>query len=223
MSKANPTNLSELKDYIKAKLGYPIVSIEIDDDQLNIVIADTLEKFYEYNYDGSEEKFIEITIEATSVSNGEYVFDGSTDPDNIIAIKKVWGYDTIVEASLRGTTESFYQIMKNKEYKFDYNPYNNTLRIFDQLDTDRKFLIAYLVPINAESNPSVYNDKTVKQYATALAKVQWGTNLGKYGSVILPGDMELKGDDILTEGKEELERAEESMDSHSFPALPIIA
>lgn len=51
--------------------------------------------------------------------------------------------------------------------------------------------------------PDVWIDKFVRDYATALAKIQWGQNLIKYDGVQLPGGVTLNGSAILEEGKAE--------------------
>ncbi len=50
----------------------------------------------------------------------------------------------------------------------------------------------------------VYNDTFLKEYATALIKLQWGTNLKKFEGVQLPGGVTLNGQKIFDEASEEL-------------------
>lgn len=51
---ANPTNRQELKDYCLRRLGFPVIDINTDDDQLEDRIDDALQMFHEFNYDGTE-------------------------------------------------------------------------------------------------------------------------------------------------------------------------
>ena len=45
-------NIIKLKEYTKRKLGDPVVTIEITEDQENDSIEDTLQKFGKYHFEG---------------------------------------------------------------------------------------------------------------------------------------------------------------------------
>tara|TARA_R110000772_G_scaffold95115_4_gene193319 strand:- start:2731 stop:3732 length:1002 start_codon:yes stop_codon:yes gene_type:complete len=49
----------------------------------------------------------------------------------------------------------------------------------------------------------VYSDSWLKSYAVSLAKMQWGANLKKYMNTELPGGVQLDGQTLYNEGKEE--------------------
>lgn len=57
----------------------------------------------------------------------------------------------------------------------------------------------------------VYKDTWLKRYATALAKEQWGSNLKKHNNLVLPGGVQIDGQAIFNEGKEEREKLEEEL------------
>ena len=50
---ATPSSKSELKEYIKRKLGAPVLEINVDDDQFDDRIDEAIQYFQEYHYDGS--------------------------------------------------------------------------------------------------------------------------------------------------------------------------
>ena len=62
--------------------------------------------------------------------------------------------------------------------------------------------------------PDLWNDLWMKKYCTALVKAQWGRNLTKYSQVNLPGGITMNGDQILSQGNEEIKALEDrfSMD-----------
>lgn len=62
-----------------------------------------------------------------------------------------------------------------------------------------------------ETFGDVYKDKWLKRYATALAKMQWGSNLKKYQNTELPGGLVIDGQALYEEGKEEAEKLEEEL------------
>lgn len=58
---------------------------------------------------------------------------------------------------------------------------------------------------------NLWNDRTLKKYATSLIKYQWGTNLSKFAGVQLPGGVTLDGPRIMNEAMAEIEKIEDEM------------
>jgi len=75
----------------------------------------------------------------------------------------------------------------------------------------------------AAINPDVYNlvwnDRWLKEYATALIKRTWGNNMKKFGGIQLPGGVTLNGDVIYKEAADEIERLEKEMENQYGPPL----
>jgi hypothetical protein len=67
--------------------------------------------------------------------------------------------------------------------------------------------------INPADYESVWNDRWLKEYATALIKKNWGTNLKKFGGVQLPGGVVLNGQAIFDEATEEIKTLEDEIQS----------
>ena len=65
----------------------------------------------------------------------------------------------------------------------------------------------------------VWNDRWLKEYATALIKRTWGNNLKKFQGIQLPGGVILNGDKIYDEAATEIERLEREMESQYGPPL----
>ena len=57
----------------------------------------------------------------------------------------------------------------------------------------------------------VWNDKFLKNYATAKIKYQWGTNLSKFAGIQMPGGVTLNGQVIYDEAIQEIEKMEEEI------------
>lgn len=64
----------------------------------------------------------------------------------------------------------------------------------------------------------VWEDRMLKNYATALIKKQWGENLKKFGGIQMPGGVTLNGKEIWDEAAEEISKIEEDM--FNFNSLP---
>jgi hypothetical protein len=65
--------------------------------------------------------------------------------------------------------------------------------------------------IKPEDYAAVWNDRWLKEYATALIKRTWGTNLKKFQGVQLPGGVMLNGQTIYDEAVEEIKNLELEM------------
>lgn len=72
--------------------------------------------------------------------------------------------------------------------------------------------------INEADYNSVWNDRWLKNYATALIKQNWGSNLKKFAGVQLPGGVILNGQQIFDEASAEIDKLQSEMiDSYSGP------
>jgi hypothetical protein len=60
----------------------------------------------------------------------------------------------------------------------------------------------------------LWNDRWLKEYATALIKKQWGSNLKKFSGVQLPGGVTLNGETIFNEANDEIMRLEADMEKN---------
>jgi len=61
----------------------------------------------------------------------------------------------------------------------------------------------------------VWNDRFLKQYATALIKYQWGSNLSKFAGVQMPGGVTLDGPRIMQEAQVEIDKIETEMQAYN--------
>lgn len=65
--------------------------------------------------------------------------------------------------------------------------------------------------ISPDQYPLVWNDRWLKEYATALIKRNWGENMKKFGGMQLPGGITLNGKEVFDEAVEDIRRLEEDM------------
>ena len=83
-----PTTRTTFKDYCKRKLGWPVVELNIDDDQVEDCIDDSLQFYQEYHFDATENTFLKHQISGStlklagapsgSFSNGEIITGGTS-------------------------------------------------------------------------------------------------------------------------------------------------
>lgn len=67
---AKPSSRSQLKEYCLRKLGKPVIEINVDDDQIEDLIDDTIQLFNERVYDGVERVYLKYKITQEDIDNG---------------------------------------------------------------------------------------------------------------------------------------------------------
>jgi len=308
---AKPTTRALFKDYCLRRLGYPVIEINVDDDQVDDRIDDALQFFNDYHFDGCEKIYMKHQITADDI-NRRWIYC----PDAVISVTKVFPFDDSGESS--NMFDLRYQLRLNDLYNFTsisyvtyeitmqhiqtlnmlfagqpqfrFNRHQNKLFLDIDWDTDRvvgEYVIVEcyrsLVPdtvtltgtfsanttsntvtgnasailyqevlendiitINGEDRQishitssntfslvsavstnvaavsitkagvsDVWNDRFLKQYATAKIKYQWGSNLSKFAGIQMPGGVTLDGPRIMQEALVEMDKIEEEMQSYN--------
>ena len=67
---AKPSSRSTLKEYCLRQLGKPVIEINVDDDQVDDLIDDTLQLFNERTYNGAERMYLKYKLTAEDITNG---------------------------------------------------------------------------------------------------------------------------------------------------------
>jgi sporulation protein YlmC with PRC-barrel domain len=65
---AKPTTRAQFKDYCLRRLGWPVIQINVDDDQIEDRIDDALAFFNDYHYDGVEKIYMKHKITEEDIS-----------------------------------------------------------------------------------------------------------------------------------------------------------
>ena len=308
---AKPTTRALFKDYCLRRLGYPVIEINVDDDQVDDRIDDALQFFNDYHFDGCEKIYMKHQITADDI-NRRWIYC----PDAVISVTKVFPFDDSGQSS--NMFDLRYQLRLNDLYNFTsisyvtyeitmqhiqtlnmlfagqpqfrFNRHQNKLFLDIDWSTDRvvgEYVIVEcyrsLVPdtvtltgtfssnttsntvtgnasailyqevlendiitINGEDRQishitssntfslvsvvsanvaevsitkpgvsDVWNDRFLKQYATAKIKYQWGSNLSKFAGIQMPGGVTLDGPRIMQEALVEMDKIEEEMQSYN--------
>lgn len=58
----------DLIDYCKRRLGFPVIEINVDDDQINDRVDDALQLFQEYHFDGVERTYVKHEITGSTLN-----------------------------------------------------------------------------------------------------------------------------------------------------------
>jgi len=243
------TTRSKFKEYCLRRLGFPVIEINVDDDQVEDRIDDALQYWQDYHFDGLQKIYFIKRIDQTDINNRYLNLAEARDSANnlseITGVTRIFPmYDsqaTITMFDLR------YQLRLNELYDFTSASYINYtmtmqhLRMLEQLFTGevpiryqrhmQKLFIDWAwgssqVPvgqvviiecygvINPDAYGRVWNDRWLKEYATALIKRSWGNNLKKFAGVQLPGGVILNGDKIYNEAVDEIKALEADMEKN---------
>jgi hypothetical protein len=113
---AQPSTRTELKDYCLRKLGFPVIDINVDDDQLEDRIDDALQQFRNYHFDGIERTWLAHQLTAGDITN-KYVQLA----DSIIGVSKVFPYTGSTQSSTSSAGFNIFDI----NYQLRLNDFYN--------------------------------------------------------------------------------------------------
>ena len=133
---SKPSTRQQLIDYSLRKLGFPVLEINVDDDQIDDLVDDALQYFQERHFDGVERVFLKhelteanlntlktsnTTTSASSsvgVSNPQFTERNNflQLPDHVLGVEKVFKMDQSTISS--GLFNIKYQIFLNDLYYY---------------------------------------------------------------------------------------------------------
>jgi hypothetical protein len=245
---AVPATRAEFKEYCLRKLGKPVIEINVDDDQVEDRIDESLRYYWDYHFDGTEKVYYKHAVTADDIAN-KYI----TLPENIIGAVRVF---PIGDPSIR-SDDMFnirYQIALNDLYTltaYSMIPYYMAMqhlaliseflvgqqpirysRHRDRLFIDTKWsnynigdfiLVEAYEVLDPGTFPDVWSDRWLQNYCTEKIKYQWGSNLTKFTGMQLPGGVQFNGEKIMNDSKEALDKMEEEMiNSYSLPVMDMV-
>lgn len=239
----------ELIDYCKRALGWPIVNINVTDDQVNDRINDALDMFFEYHFDGSYRALLTVILSQTDINN-QYI----TLPPGVVSVTHVvlqtsdmeatpifqgnlqtYGYFSDLISNMRSDGLSSYvqtlsylnlidEVISGPGKISAFNKHADQLTI--QMDWST-FKVGDAIGAEVYIHPDIdtvgktFNNYWLKLYCTALIKKQWATNLIKFGGLQLPGGGQLRADVILQEANQEIEELQRRL-FDEFSQRPIV-
>jgi len=237
------TTYTDLKAYILRKLGSPVINIEITDDQLEDCIDEAMVDFHSEHFNGIYTGYLPLVLETgvTKYNLGDNIQEVlrilSSDnlffnwgADEPLLIQSYYygheGFHNMVYPHSLVDVEVYRQsVQMHLDYydiaiQFDYNTATKNLYLHAEPEDDTNVFIK-VYKSDDEDVAKYLKDKWVKSYSTALARLQWGTNLMKYEGVNLPGGAQFNYNGILQVAENDLERLREELeDKYSLPLDP---
>jgi len=231
----------DLIEFLKRKLGYPQLKIDLLDEQFQDIIDQSIQEVTHYIYDGVLEGSLIIKLEKGKL---DYIL-----PDNIISITGIQasstfdaftriptGYVLDINPSVLATSNininsnvdvteivqkmsslSMIQSLFDVKINFSFNSNKNLLRFHETPQSNTALLE---IGIEYEPNPEndgIYNNKFVKKYSEGLAWIQQSTIYGKYESAVLLNGSSLAYNDMRERGLQMLEEVKEEILNNMEP------
>ena len=207
--------------------------------QIQDRIDDALQYYQEYHFDAIKRVFLKYQITQTDIDN-KYITVSGMSSDTITGIVKIFpisssssGTVNMFDLNYQLRLNELFDLMDvellhytmvnqhlstidhliNGTHPFDFDRHDNKLYIHMDWVTDVNVDEYICVECYAIIGPNaaVYNDRWLKQYATALLKKQWGENLIKYDGITLPGGVSYNASGILSSANEDLTSLESEM------------
>ena len=85
---AKPATRQQFKDYCLRRLGWPVVQINLDDDQIDDRVDDALQFFEDYHFDGCEKLYMKHKITQTDIDR-KWIYC----PDPVIFVTGILPFD----------------------------------------------------------------------------------------------------------------------------------
>lgn len=245
---AVPSSREQLKDWCLRQLGFPVVEVNVDDDQVEDRIDEALQYFQDFHFDGVERTYLKHQVTAEDITNQYIPITG-----NVIGISRIFPL-----GSTNASVNMFdlrYQLRLHELYDFTstsyvsyvltqqhirtldmlfsgeapirFNRHTNKLRIDWNWGSDVQvgeyIIIEAHIIVDPEAYTDVYNDRMLKKLATAYIKRQWGSNMKKFGGMQLPGGITMNGQQIFDEAIQEIKDLEDLIrDTFEEPPMMIL-
>ena len=138
---AQPASRSELRNYCLRQLGFPVLEINVDDDQIEDAIDDALQYYRERHYDGVERMYLKHQFTAadeTKFENQKQLITVNGDvweerdryiniPSHVMGISKVFGLAS--------------NAIRNNLFGIEYQIFLNDLYSIGSLDMLNYFMV----------------------------------------------------------------------------------
>lgn len=246
MAKHAPSTREEFKRLMLRRLGAPVISINVSEDQIEDCVEESLKYFTDYHYDGSEQTLSVFTVTQPDIDN-RYI----NVPDSLFGIRQVYtksssayssfnsgmfgsdsqqSIDFTFNNSSGGTMVTYYasqmqyglmQQMLVGPNSIRFNRHLNKVNFdfnWSNVSVGDKIIIEGYTRLDPDVVTEIWNDRWLAKYATAKLKYVWGSILSKFESAPLPNGGTINGSKIQDDAKDEIQALEDEMlTNYSIP------
>jgi len=221
----------EFGEYCLRRLGKPVININVAPEQVEDRIDEALQVWREKHFDATEKEWVGYILSDEDVTRGYIILPPDIHIVNeMIPMSTLYREDKDVLFSYRYQTMmsnlspfqpldmlnyvlqmnniSEVNDLVNTTERFEFTKHKNKLHIFNgtkRMSAGEVMCFHVYKYIDPEVDPSVWNDKWLKSYTTALIKQQFGQNMKKHGEIQLLGGVSVNGQQIFDEAVAEIE------------------
>lgn len=223
-------------NYCLRRLGAPVITINVDAEQVEDRIDEALQYYRQYHYDGTEREIVRVVVTPEMVatkaiklpprvvsvlravptlSEFEAAMSGSPSfrgGDDLVSLNYYYGANT---GGFSMKSYAAYSIQMDM-MRYLFRPerilthrFANGTVTFDQtvaMVVGDAIQLEVYTGVDPESSKTIWDDMWLKEFATCLIKMQWGANLSKYSGVQLPTGITLDGAKIYDDAVAEREK-----------------
>ena len=240
---AIPATREQHKDWCLRQLGFPVLEINVDDDQVDDAVDQSIQYFQDFHFDAVERWYLKHQLTQENKTN-KYI----PISDNIIGVTRIFPV-----GSTNASVNMFdlrYQLRLHELYDFTstsyvnyvltqqhirtldllftgevpirFNRHSNKLYIDwdwnNDLEVDEWLIIEGYIILDPANYTKVWNDRLLKKLSTSYIKKQWGTNMKKFQGMQLPGGVMMNGQQIYNEAVQEIQEIEQLIrNTHEEP------
>lgn len=246
---ALPTSRSEHIQYCLRNLGFPVMAINVSEEQLEDRMDEALQYYTDYHFDATAKVYFKYQLTADDLTN-KYI----TLPENIMGAVRVFDLNSAMSSSTNDMFNIQYQIYMNDiwtmmssslvpyymtmqhlsliqellvgQVPIRFNRHRNRLHIdtnWTNFEVGKWVIVEAYEIIDPAEFPDVWKDRWLLRYTTALIKRQFGINMKKFQGMPMPGNIMFNGQQIYDEAIEEIKMLEaEMLSSFSIPVNDLL-
>jgi hypothetical protein len=221
----------QLKDWAFERLGLQFRRVIVTEEQMDIAIDMSLQKFFEDGDFGTEERFATLNI-TVGVQDYELPYEVVSvieilHSDNIldffsmdrtvvdsIAVQRPFSF-RMVDVELARQYMQDLRKMFLKTITFDYNPVTKRLHLFVPPKINQTVALHVYRTISEDDSTldfgNVYGHPWIKEYTYALAMIQLADNLANYGDTPLPNNIKVNYQYYLDRGDKLKDKLDEEL------------
>jgi hypothetical protein len=236
---ALPNSREEFKKRCLYNLGDPVISINVDDDQVENRIDEALDFWRNFNHDAVQkvpfkhqitannitDKYIAVNndviaierilpmVGSSGITSGSSLFDLQYQ----IRLNDYLTYKVTnpVDIYIMQTNLDLIDQVFNGEAPVQFNRHMNRIYPYWDWANDVSegdwIIIECLIALDGDTFTDIWTDRILTKYATALIKLQWGNNLKKFSGTKLLGGVTMDGQQMYNEAIEEIDKIEKEM------------
>lgn len=233
----------QLKDMTFERLGLQFRRVLMTEEQMDICIDLSLQKFFDEGDFGTEERFILLPVTA---NQQDYTMPYEVvSVVEVIETSNIMDFFSIERSVVESTilqrpgqlrlldiefTRQYLQEARRilvKKIPYDFNSITKVLHFQTVVKYTRNLVLRIYRTIDEEDTSidfgNVYGHQWIKKYVYALAMIQFADNVAVYGDTPLPNNMKVNFQYYLDRGEKLREEAEtELVEKYSAPPLFMI-